>query len=168
MAKAKKLRPAWSEMGRWRWLAIVLVSIPVLLTGPYAMNSGGMGNGVGPDARTVMLGACPFRFQPQVKESRVIIKALLDGGCATALTQPELVWLEKPEQATAAVPFKGFPTALTGSIAWPEGGDLALLAVQANGPSGASIIACLGQLATGDPKLQPCQDNSNVSRHFPK
>lgn len=148
MARAKKYRPALAEMGRWKWLAMALVSIPVLLTGPYAMNSSGFPNGLDETSREVLLGDCPLRFDLTVEDDKISMIASLSGACSARLSEPVARLVASDGSEIASASFKGSPSALRASIGLPDGpfDPSSKLVAQADMAQHGRVQVCLATL----------------------
>lgn len=146
MTKAKPYRPALAEMGRWKWLAIGLVAIPVVLTGPYALQSGGRKNGLDATSAEATLADCPFRYAMKTAKDKVSVTASFHGGCSALLSKPFLRLINATGEDVAKAALKGQATALRASVSIPNTALPTQVYLEANSREFGLAMACIGVL----------------------
>lgn len=132
-AKASNPRPAWTGMGWWKWLSILLVSCCLLMIGPYAYTGGGGSNNLDKSAQRADLNGCPLDYHLRVEDKTVTLSGRLAPHCATALLAPTVRAVDAQNRIVVESPLRGGPNSLRGRIELPvdAAGHLKLLVISA-------------------------------------
>lgn len=115
MRTHKTYRPAWREMGWWKWLSVLLVSYSLVLVVPYILFGGGSHEMRGAE-RTGALGECGYAIGVERTETAVRVTARLDPICALTIEEPVIELLNATGDIVASAPLRGNPNALTARL----------------------------------------------------
>lgn len=139
MSAYKTYRPAWREMGWWKWLSVLLVSYSLVLIVPYILFGGGYHEIVGAE-RTGKLSDCRYTIGVERTEALVRVTAQLDPICALTTEKPVVEILNASGDVIASAPLRGNPNALTASLRFDvENGKLATqLTLRSNSIDGST------------------------------
>lgn len=112
MSLPKTYRPAWREMGWWRWLSILLVTFSLVLIIPYSMLAGGSHELTG-EVKSGTLAGCAYDMGLAARDGQVRVTVKFDARCALEIEAPTLQLLDAEGIVLAQEGFDGNPNALT-------------------------------------------------------